>query len=80
MKRREEDLKYPLFIKDSVLSYIERPTMKDVTSSSRDFSEKQYFIYGNLILSYSKRTGMEIILDKNPTRSQRLLKEIENYK
>lgn len=79
MKRREEDLKYPLFVKDSILSYIEEPTIQDVTSALKDFSEEQYIIYGDLILNYGNRTGMEIILDKNPMRSQRLLKEIENY-
>jgi hypothetical protein len=80
MKRREEDLKYPLFVKDSVLSYIEEPTIEEVTSPLKDFSEEQYIIYGDLIVDYSSRTGMEIILNKNPTRSKSLLKQIENYK
>jgi hypothetical protein len=80
MKKREEDLKYPLFVKESVLSYIVSPTIEDVTSPLKDFSEEQYIIYGDMILSYRNRTGMEVILDKDPIRSQRRLKEIENYK
>lgn len=79
MQKKESLLKYPLFVKDNILSYIEKPTIEKVTSPVKEFSEQQYIIYGDLILNYSKRTGMEVMLDKDQIKSQGLLKQIENY-
>lgn len=79
MTRRKADLKYPLFVKDSVLSYVEKPTLEEILSLTKGFSEQQYNIYGNLILDYRKRTGMEVTLDKDPIKSEKLLNHLENY-
>ena len=79
MIRRKADLKYPLFVKDSVLSYVEKPTLEEILSLTKGFSEQQYNIYGNLILAYRKRTGMEVTLDKDPIKSEKQLNRLENY-
>jgi hypothetical protein len=68
-------------LKDCILSGIDKyPTIEDVTSSLKNFSEGQYIVYGDMILGYSKRTGMEIVLDRDPIKSQGLLRQIERYK
>jgi hypothetical protein len=80
MSRKRESLKYPLFVKSCVLAYIEKPTMEEVMSPLGDFSEEQYAIYGDLILDYVKRTGMEAQLDEDFERSRKLLEQIQNYR
>ncbi len=80
MERTRSELKYPLFTEGPVISYIYKPTIKEMTSSKSGFSDRQCEIYADIILDYMKRTGMSVLLDENPEKSERLLIQIQNYK
>jgi len=74
-----ENITYPSFFKGSILSFIAKPTIEDVLNPLEMVNEEQMSIYFDLILDYMNRTGMQIMLSKNETENEELLKSIKEY-
>ena len=70
-------LRYPSFFRESILSSISKPTIEDVLNPLEMFNEEQLSAYFDLVLSYSTRTGMQILLSENEYENQELLKAIK---
>lgn len=79
MERRIEELKYPAFYKESIFSFIEKPTIEEVLNPLGELNEKQMSIYFDLILDYANRTGMQIILSENEQEGKALLEGIKEF-
>ncbi len=79
MKKREK-IKYPSFFKETILSYMEEPTIKDVLNPLKRFDEEQLSFYFDLILDYMNRTGMQIILSENEKENKGVLEAIKEFK
>ncbi len=77
MKKRREDLTYPVFLGGSMMAFI-KPQIKEVIDLLGEFSEQQISAYAKLILDYSDRTGMEFQLDEDEIRDRELLDYIKS--
>ncbi len=77
VQRKKWKLTYPSFFKESVFSSILKPTIEDVLNPLERFNEEQLSAYFNLILDYSSRTGMQILLSGNENENRELLKAIK---
>lgn len=77
MERGGGKLSYPSFFRESILSYISKPTIEDVLDPLQQFNEEQLSAYFDLILDYSERTGMQILLSENEYENQEILKAIK---
>jgi len=72
-----EELSYPSFFRESVLSSISKPTIEDILNPLEMFNEEQLSVYFDLVLDYANRTGMQILLSENEYENQELLKGIK---
>jgi len=79
IKRKIEEIKYPSFFKESIFSFIDKPTIEDILNPLERFNEEQLSIYFDLILDYMNRTGMQIMLSENEKEDKELLKGIKEY-
>ncbi len=77
--KKFKKVKYPLFIKDNLSTYIQ-PTIEEIEDPHGPFSIKQKINYINLILDYSKRTDMKMILSSNEEESRKLLRNIKEFR
>ena len=79
IKKRREEIKYPSFFKDSIFSFIDKPTIEDVLNPLERVNEEQMSFYFDLILDYMNRTEMQIMLSGNEKENEELLKGIKEY-
>ncbi len=79
IQKKRGELKYPTFFKESIMSFIDKPTIEKVLDPFGEFSEEQMLIYMDLILDYTNRTGMEVILSEDEEKSKTLLEQIKKY-
>jgi hypothetical protein len=77
IKRQRGKIKYPYFFKNSIFSFIAKPTIEDVLNPLEKYNEEQLTFYFDLILDYMNRTGMQITLSENEKESEELLKVIK---
>jgi hypothetical protein len=79
IKEQREEIRYPYFFKESIFSFVSKPTIGDILNPLERFNEEQTSIYYDLILDYANRTGMQIVLSENERESEELLKAIKGY-
>ncbi len=79
IKRKVDKIKHPAFLKESVMSFIDNPTIEEVFSNSSRFNEEQTLIYIDLILEYMNRTGMNIMLSNDEEQNKKLLEQLKKY-
>jgi len=75
--RQRREIKYPSFFKESIFSFIKKPTIEDVLNPLEKFNEEQLSFYFDLILDYMNRTGMQIMLSENEKENEEMLKGIK---
>ncbi len=79
MENKRGEIKYPSFFKESIFSFIDKPTIGDVLNPIGKFNEEQLSIYFDLILDYTNRTGMQIMLSENEQEGKELLEGIKEH-
>lgn len=60
IRKLGSEVTYPFFTKDNILSYIEQPTIDEITDPFSSFSEEQGEAYFKLLRNYSIRTLMDV--------------------
>ena len=77
IQKRRGKIKYPSFFKESIFSFIKKPTIEDVLNPLEKYNEEQMSFYYDLILDYMNRTGMQVMLSENERENEELLKAIK---
>jgi hypothetical protein len=78
MKTHSDRLRYPTFLKEGIMSFIEDPTIDTVLHIGK-FNEQYMEVYFDLIINYMNRNQMQVILSKYPEYSEMLLKSIKKH-
>ena len=64
LEKNKDEIAYPIFVKDNVVSLIERVTPKGINPQG-PFSEEQQTTYFNFLSNYAAKNGMQIISNEN---------------
>jgi len=77
--KQEREIKYPYFFKESIFSFISKPTIEDVLNPLEKYNEEQISFYYDLILDYMNRKEMQGIFSGNERENEELFKAIKEH-